>query len=62
MSNTKNIWGTTVGQSSISETVALYIAFTAEAAAGTVDTDVTSDLFQGFENGPSMADSDWASI
>lgn len=33
MNTTMNIWGTKVGQDSISETVALYIAFSHEAVA-----------------------------
>lgn len=58
---TQNIWGTKTEQN-LTETVALYVAFTAEVNAGTEDSDTTSDLFAGFESGPSMDDSEWASF
>ena len=58
MTNATNIWGTKVEQG-LTETVALYVAFTAVAGVQGIEAQVADE--KQF-SGEGMSDEDWASI
>lgn len=59
MNNASNIWGTKVGQDSISATVELFIAFTAVAG---VQGLVAEEAVEKQLAGEQFSDEEWASI